>query len=197
VYNRILVFYPIVPYFEEVPMSVESVRYIAEGTCVTFELCGTLPIFRETYHSPQAGTVVLKGLFNQSAHIELEGGARFRTLSPRKAPAYPTELSYPVVCMPDKRAICTLRTPLKLDKGSVPKLRFVTSLDDQPYVFRQITAGQRGFELWDGLEVNKLVERDTSPAKLIRDSNVLIPVPALLIMLLPWLDNQTIMYRQP
>jgi hypothetical protein len=177
-------------------MSIEHIEYVPEGSRITFELQGSLPIFRETYVSPQAGTIVLKGLFNQRAHIELKDGTRYRTLPARKDKTFPTDLSYHVVHLPDKSKVFTLRTPLNLPKGTVPRLRFVTSLDEQQYVFRQITAGRRGFELWDSLEMNKLVERETRPAKLVNDLNVLAPVPAVLIMLFPWFDSQTIMYRR-
>jgi hypothetical protein len=176
-------------------MSVERIEYIAAGTRVTFELQGSLPIFRETYRSPQAGTVVLKGLFNQSAHIELLDGTRYRTLAPRKDMLYPNDLTYPVVHLPDKSEMFNLRTPLRFPKGAVPKLRFSASLDDRQYVFKQISPGQRGFELWDGMEMNKLADRGSS-AKLIADLTLLVPVPAILILLVPWLDSQTIMYRQ-
>ena len=177
-------------------MSTERIKYIPKETLITFELQGALPIFRETYHSPQVGTVILKGLLNQSAHIELEDGARYRTLSPRKDKLYPTDLTYPVVHLPDKSAVFYMRTPLNLPKGTIPRLRFTTSLDEQQYVFKQISPGQRGFELWDGMEMNKLVEREISSAKLIPNLTVLVPVPALLILLFPWLDSQTVLYRQ-
>ena len=47
-------------------MSLERFAYLPEGTRVTFELRGALPILREEYRSLQAGTVVLKGFFNQT-----------------------------------------------------------------------------------------------------------------------------------
>jgi len=177
-------------------MSTERIKYIPKETLITFELQGALPIFRETYHSPQVGTVILKGLLNQSAHIELEDGTRYRTLAPRKDKLYPTDLTYPVVHLPDKSAVFYMRTPLNLPKGTMPRLRFTTSLDEQQYVFKQISPGQRGFELWDGMEMNKLVEREASVAKFIPNLTVLVPVPALLILLFPWLDSQTVLYRQ-
>jgi hypothetical protein len=45
------------------------------------------------------------------------------------------------------------------------------------------------------MEMNKLADRGSS-AKLVADLTLLVPVPAILIMLVPWLDSQTIMYRQ-
>jgi hypothetical protein len=176
-------------------MSTERIKYLDGGTQVSFELGGGLPIFREEYHSPQVGTVVLKGLFNQSAHIELLDGTRYRTLSVRKDNRYPTDIVYPVVHMPGKTELCLLRSPLHYEKGSVPRLRFTTEFDGQGYVFKQITAGQRGFELWDRLEMNKLVDRTASP-KLIRDLVIVEPVPAFFALLFPWFDSQTIMYRR-
>jgi hypothetical protein len=176
-------------------MSVEGVAFLAENTRVTFELQGGLPIFREEYASPQAGKVVLKGLFNQSAHLELLDGSRYRTRQPRKVEKFPTDLVYPLVRLPSKTEVLLLRTPLKLGQGSVPRLRFSTTLDGQRYVFRQVSPGRRGFELWDGLEVQKLVNRGAS-SKLVPDLMVLSSVPVLLVLLLPWLDSHTITYKR-
>ena len=176
-------------------MSVESTAFLAENTRVTFELQGGLPIFREEYASPQAGKVVLKGLFNQSAHLELLDGSRYRTRSPKKLDKFPTDLVYPLVQLPSKTEVLLLRTPLKLNKGSVPRLHFSTTLDGQRYVFRQTRPGRRGFELWDGLEVEKLVNREGS-SKLVPDLMVLSSVPVLLVLLFPWLDSHTITHKQ-
>jgi hypothetical protein len=44
--------------------------------------------------------------------------------------------------------------------------------------------------------MQKLLERNTSPAKLVLDLTVLVSVPSLLVLLLPWLDSQTALYRQ-
>jgi hypothetical protein len=172
-------------------MSVERIVYLPEETRVSFELQGSFPVFRETYYSPQAGTVTLKGLINQSAHIELEDGSRYRTIAPRKARDHPTELSYPVVHLPDKTPVLFVRTPLKTPNDARPRLRFTTSLDDQQYVFRQISPSQRGFELWDSMGMQKLIERQVSPTKLVPDLVLLKPVPVLLVLLIPWLDSQT------
>jgi hypothetical protein len=176
-------------------MSVERLRYVSEDTRVSFELQTSLPIFREKYHSAELGTCLLVGLFNQKARLELLDGRRYRTLGPRKIDNYPNDLVYPVVHMPDKSEAFLLHSPLHFQKGSVPRLRFSTQLDGHDYVFRQISAGQRGFELWDGMEMNKLVRRE-APTKLMPDLSVLYPVPAVLLLLFPWLDSQTIMYRQ-
>jgi hypothetical protein len=178
-------------------MSVERIVHIPEETRVTFELQGSLPIFRETYYAPQAGTVVLKGLINQRAHIELQDGSQYRTMPPRKAQDYPMDLSYPVVHLPDKTPVLTLRTPLKTSKDAQPSLRFRTALDEKQYIYKQVSPGRRGFELWDGMGMQKLVERETLAAKLIPDLITLVPVPALLVLLFPWLDSQTAVFRQP
>ena len=178
-------------------MSVESIVYIPPETRVTFELQGALPIFKEEYHSPQAGTVVLRGLFNQRAHITLEDGTQYRTLAPKKTPDYPTDLSYPLVRWPDKTPVLNLRTPLKTAKDTSPSLRFTTALDGQTYIYRQASPGRRGFELWDSMGIEKLVVRETAPAKLVPDLTVLVSVPALLVMLFPWVDSQTAVFRQP
>ena len=69
-------------------------------------------------------------------------------------------------------------------------------LDDRKYVFKQVGRGQRGFELWDGMEMEKLVDRPPS-AKLMPDLIVLAPVPAILVLLFPWLDGQALTYRHP
>lgn len=174
-------------------MSVEGCEVLPQGLRVTFELQGSLPILREEYASPQVGRVILKGLFNQSAHIELLDGARYRTLSARRTKEFPNDLVYPVVHLPDRAEAMVLHTALRLPKGSVPKMRFTTTLDGEQYVYRQISAGRRGFELWDGMEMQKLVDR-VRESKLMPDLNILLPVPALLVALFPWLDSQTIMY---
>jgi len=176
-------------------MSLEQLRYVPEHTRISFELQTSVPIFREKYSSPDLGTVLLKGLLNQRAHLELLDGRRYRTRAPRKIDAYPSDLVYPVVHLPDKTETFLLHSPLHFQKGALPRMRFWTQLDDRDYVFRQIGAGQRGFELWDGMEMNKLVNRET-PTKLMPDLTVLSPVPAILLLLFPWLDSQTIMYRQ-
>jgi hypothetical protein len=167
---------------------------LPEDTLVTFELQGALPIFRERYASPQAGTVLLKGLFNQSAHLEMKDGTRYRTLSPRRDEERLTEMAYPLVRLPERAEVCRLLTPIKLEQGRVPQLRFTTILDNQYYILKQIRAGQRGFELWDSLEMHRLIEREPG-GSLIAPLRVLAPVPTLLVLLFPWLDSQTVMYR--
>jgi hypothetical protein len=97
--------------------------------------------------------------------------------------------------MPDKSEAFRLHSPLHFQKGTLPRMRFSTQLDGHDYVYRQISAGQRGFELWDGMEMNKLVKRE-APTQLMPDLTVLYPVPDVLLLLFPWLDSQTIMYRQ-
>jgi hypothetical protein len=169
-----------------------ALEYLAEDTLVRFTLEGSLPIFRERYVSPQAGTVVLKGFFNQSAHLEMKDGTRYRTLAPRRDEERLTEMAYPLVRLPERTEMCRLLTPIKLEQGRAPLLRFTTNLDNQHYVLRQISAGQRGFELWDSMEMNRLVEREPG-GSLIAPLRLLAPVPALLVLLFPWLDGQTLM----
>jgi len=176
-------------------MSTEQIEYLPENERIVFSLQGQLPILREQYVSPKAGKVVLKGLFNQSAHIEMLDGTRYRTLGAKKGDKLSNSLEYPVVRLPDKVEVARLRTPLRLQKGVVPQLRYSVALDGQQYVFKQTSPGRRGFELWDGMEMEKLVERG-KPA-LIPDVILLAPVPVLLVMLFPWVDSQTIMYKQP
>jgi hypothetical protein len=170
--------------------------YLEEETRVTFELQGTLPIFRERYVSPQAGTVVLKGFFSQTAHIETLDGTRYRMLQPKRDRTLPNQIVFPVVYLPHKESAFRLLSPLRdTGSGQIPRLRFTTTFGDGRYVFRQVRAGRREFELWDGMEMQRLVRREPSRA-LIADSTVLIPVPAVLVLLIPWLDNQTALHRR-
>ena len=172
-----------------------SYHELAEGTLVTFNLEGALPIFQERYVSPQAGTVVLRGFFNQRAILEPPGGARYRTLAPRKDKEQLNQLAYPVVRLPDKVEVCRLLSPLHLSKGQTPQMRFTTLLDDQYYIFKQVGAGQRGYELWDSMEIDRLVRVEPG-GSLVPNLRVYAPVPALLVLLFPWLANQAILYKQ-
>ena len=99
-------------------------------------------------------------------------------------------IAYPLVRLPGKVEVCRLLTPIQLDKGH-PQLRFTTTLDDQHYIFRQVSLGQRGFELWDSMEMQRLVQREPGRA-LIADLRILAPIPVLLALLFPWLDSQSI-----
>ena len=171
-----------------------SFEYLAEDTLITFSLEGALPIFREQYVSPQAGKVVLRGLFNQSAHLELRDGTRYRTLPPRRDESRLTHIAYPLVRLPGRVEVCRVLTPINLKSGRVPQLRFSTTLDDQHYIYRQVSAGGRPFELWDSMEMNRLVQREPG-GSLISNLLVLAPVPTLLILLFPWLSNQAVAYR--
>lgn len=168
-------------------------EYLPEDTLVTFTLEGSLPIFSEQYVSPQAGKVVLRGLFNQRAHLEMKDGTRYRMLAPRRDKERFNEIAYPLVRLPERVEVCRLLTPIKLEQGRIPQLRFTTSLDGQYYIMRQITAGQRGFELWDSMEMNRLVKREPG-GSLIAPLQILAPVPTLLVLLFPWLDSQTVMH---
>jgi hypothetical protein len=176
-------------------MSLEQLAYLPEGTRVTFELRGALPILREEYHSPQAGTIVLKGFFNQTAHLELLDGSRYCTRSARRDNRYLSEIYFPVLHLPDKTEAFGLRTPIKAGSAT-QRVRFTTLLGEEVYVFKQVSPGKRGFELWESMEVQKLVERARTAAKLIPDLVVLAPVPAILTLLVPWLDNQTYIYQR-
>ena len=168
-----------------------ALEYLPEDTLVTFNLEGSLPIFREQYVSPQAGKVVLKGLFNQSAHLEMKDGTRYRTFAPQRDKERFSEMAYPVVRLPGRVEVCRLLTPIKLEQSGRPQLRFTTTLDNQHYIFRQISAGQRGFEMWDSMEMNRLIEREPG-GSLIAPLRLLAPAPALLVLLFPWLDNQMV-----
>jgi len=168
-------------------------EYLSEDTRVTFELQGGLPVFREQYVSPQAGSVVLRGLFNTSAHLRLRDGTQYRTISARRDDQQLNMIAYPLVRLPEKVEVCRLLTPIRLDRGH-SRLRFTTTLDDQHYIFRQVSAGQRGFELWDSMEMQRLVRREPDRS-LIAGLRILAPVPTLLALLFPWLDNQSIPFK--
>ena len=172
-----------------------SYHELAEGTLVTFNLEGALPIFQERYVSPQAGAVVLRGFFNQRANLEPPSGTRYRTLAPRKDKVQVNMLAYPVVRLPDRAEVCRLLSPRHLDKGHTPQMRFTTLLENQYYIFKQVSAGQRGYELWDSMEVERLVQVEPG-GSLVPNLRVYAPVPALLVLLFPWLANQAILYRQ-
>ena len=173
-----------------------AVVYLQEGTRVTFELANTVPILREEYVSPGVGTVTVKGIFNQSAHIETTDGTRFRTLQPRKDKDRPDQLTYPVVYLPSKDPAFRLLSPLEYaGSGRIPRLRFTTALDDQSYLFKPISADQRAFDLWDGMETVRLVTRERG-GSFILDATVLAPVPSVLVLLFPWLDSQIVPQRR-
>ena len=172
---------------------MSSFHYLPQGR-VRFQLRGRLPIFQERYVSPQAGQVVLRGFFNQTAHMELPDGTRYRTLSPRRDDAFADQLVYPIVRLPDKDGVLELRTPIRVEGGSAPQLRFTTVIDDRQYLYKLLSAGKRGFELWDSTERQKIIARVPGQA-LISQVTLLEPVPAVLVLLLPWLDNQLIPSR--
>jgi len=174
---------------------MSPLHYLPKNTRVRFELLGALPIFRERYVSPQAGTVVLQGFFNQTAHLELQDGTRYRTLSPKRDEKHLDQLAYRVIRWADRTDVCRLLTPIRLGKGTTPRLRYTTILDNQRYVFRPVGIAQQRFELWNGLETQKLVQRESSRT-LVADLTVLCPVPTLLVLLFPWLDHQHVTSRQ-
>lgn len=174
-----------------------SIRYLEPDTVVTFKLENALPIFSERYISPEAGTVVLKGLLNQKAHIETLDGEKFRMLAAKKDKRYPNKILYPIVHLPDKEQVFHIASPLHIASapGGRSQLRYTVVLDDERYVFRRMARKRREFELWDGPELNRIVKREAS-AKLVADLTVLLPVPDLLILLFPWMDNQNMVHSQ-
>jgi hypothetical protein len=48
--------------------------------------------------------------------------------------------------------------------------------------------------MWDSMEMQRLVEREPG-GSLIDPVRVLAPVPTVLVLLFPWLDSQTVVYR--
>jgi hypothetical protein len=171
-----------------------AVEYLSEGTVVTFELDGSLPIFREPYVSQHAGKVVLKGLIHQSAHLETKDGTRYRTLPARRDRDRLSEIAYPLIRLQDRVEVCRLLTPIEIDHNRSARLRYYTMLDNRRFIWRQISPGQRGADLWDGTETARLVERTTG-GSLIAPLRLLAPVPVLVVLLFPWLDNQMMTYR--
>jgi hypothetical protein len=174
---------------------MSSIPYLPENTRVRFTLGSALPIFSERYESAQAGSVVLKGFFNQSAHMQLLDGTRYRTLAPRRDDSRLDCLAYPIVTVPDKIELCRLHIPIHRENASA-RVRYTTVLDEQQFVFKQIGATRSRFELWNGTEMQKLVQREPS-ATLLADLTVLIPVPTILVLLFPWLESQILPSRTP
>jgi hypothetical protein len=167
---------------------MSSISYLAENTRVHFTLASALPILSERYESAQAGSVVLKGFFNQTAHMQLLDGTRYRTLAPRQDDERPDRLAYPIVGVPAKVELCRVRVPIRRESASTP-MRYTVVLDEQEFVFKQIGAARHGFELWDGSEMHRLVRREPSTT-LLADLTLLIPVPTILVLLFPWLESQ-------
>jgi len=167
---------------------LSAIQYLPENTHVTFELFGRFPLFREQYRSPQAGTVLLKGFLNPAAHLELLDGTRYRTLAAQRDEQDRNQLAYPLVSLPDKAEVCRLRTPIKRPAGGAARWHYTTTLDSVTYVIRQAGADRREIELWNNLETQKLVRRQTS-GSLIPDLELLTPVPVLLVLLFPWFQN--------
>ena len=167
---------------------MSAIQYLPENTHVTYELYGRFPLLREQYRSPQAGTVVLKGFLNPAAHLELLDGTRYRTLAAKRDEQDRNQMAYPVISLPDKAEVCRLRTPIKLPTGGSVRWRYTTTLDSITYVIRQAGSDRREIELWNSLETQKLVRRQTS-SSLIPDLDLLAPVPVLVVLLFPWFQN--------
>lgn len=174
---------------------MESFLYLQPGITVTFRLEGRLPIFNERYVSPQAGTVVLRGLINQKAHIETLDGRRYRMLSPGRAEKRPNLIAYPIIRLSDKAEVLRLCTSVLSGaqvrgKREPPPFRYTAALNDESYVFKR-ASGVQWVELWDGMERQRIVKRELG-AGLHPDLNVLLPVPALLVLLFPWVDSKNL-----
>ncbi len=171
---------------------MSSIRYLPENTAVHFDLEGSFPLFRERYVSAQAGIVTIKGIINQTARLEPTDDTSCRIAPPKRVDLRENQIAYPVIRLSDKTELFRLLTPARLDKGTVPQLRYRADLDGRQYVFRQVKSGRREFDLWDGSELHKVVEQDKG-RKVVGDLTVFISVPCLLVLLFPWLNNQTIM----
>jgi hypothetical protein len=173
-------------------VAMDQLEYLEPGTRVAFRLENAVPILKETYDAPGVGKMTLKGFFNPKAHIETQDGTRYRVLSPRNDPKYLNQIAYPVVHWPDKLEVCRLLTSIisrQEKKQSSKPLRFTTSLNDEAYVLKRSTRLGRAFEIWDGMEMQRVIQRELQQ-KLILDATVMVAVPALFVLLLPWLDNQ-------
>ena len=174
---------------------MSSIRYLPENTTVHFDLEGSFPLFRERYISAQAGIVTIKGIINQTALLEPTDGISCRIAPPKKDDLHENQIVYSAIRLSDKTEVFRLLTPARLDKGTVPQLRYRADLDGRQYVFRQVKSGRREFDLWDGSELHKVVEQDKG-RYVVGDLTVLISVPCLLVLLFPWLNNQTIMVQK-
>ena len=171
-----------------------SPTYLSEFTNVHFELQGSLPLFRERYFSAQAGTVTIKGIINQTALLEPKGGGACRISSSKRDDRNDRRIAYPIISLTDKSELLRLLTPARFEKGAVPELRYGAALDGRQYMFKQAQSGRREFDLWDGPELRKFVHQESG--YLVGDLKILIAVPLLLVLLFPWLNNQTIMVRK-
>ncbi len=176
---------------------MSSFNLLTGGTTVQFSLENSFPLLTERYAASDAGVVEIKGLFNQKAHLETLHGQKYRMRSPRRDPRYLNQLVYPIVQLPGQVEVFCLRTPMitRSEQRSMPLLRFVTLLDDESFVFKRTGQNRREFEVWDGMEIQRLVQRGATP-KLVADAMVLQDVPDVLVLLLPWLDSQSIASHQ-
>jgi hypothetical protein len=169
-----------------------QLAYLEPEMTVSFFLENAVPILKEAYDVPGAGKRLLRGFFNPKAHIDLLDGTRYRILSPRQDKRYLNQIAYPLVHWPDKLEVCRLLTPVisRRNKSTLPELlRFTTALDGEGYIFKRSKRLGRAFEIWDGMEMDRIVQRELV-RKLVLDATVMASVPALLVLLLPWLDNQ-------
>ena len=171
-----------------------SPTYLPENTTIHFELQGSLPLFRERYFSPQAGMVTIKGIINQTALLKPKGSQACRISSSAREDRDNRRIAYPIVSLTDRSELLRLLTPAQLEKGTVPQLRYGAVLDGRQYMFTQIQSGRREFDLWDGPERHKIVHQESG--YLVGDLKILTTVPTLLVLLFPWLNNQTIMVRK-
>jgi|GEM_PF-5952311 len=164
--------------------------YLEPDTKITFELQGTLPIFKEIYIS-SAGKTVLKGLFAPKAYLETADGTRYRVLGARRDAERLNEIAYPLVRLPDKSEILRLRTPgIAFDARNQtrPPLRFTCRMGQDTYIFKRTPRLGRAFEIWDGMEMYRVVQRESQP-RLVLDALVMERIPSVFVLLLPWLDS--------
>jgi hypothetical protein len=97
-------------------------------------------------------------------------------------------MAYQVISLPDKTEMCRLRTLIRFPASGTARWRYTATLDGVTYVVRQAGSDRREIELWNGVETQKLVRRQTS-SSLIPDLDLLAPVPTLLVLLFPWFQN--------
>lgn len=167
-----------------------NLNYLEPDTTISFELQGTLPIFKETYVSP-AGKTVLKGLFVPKAYLETTDGITYRVLGARRDRERLNEIAYPLVRLPDKVEVLRLRTPtiaFEARNQARPPLRFTCRTEQDTYILKRTPRLGRAFEIWDGMEMHRVVQREPKPG-LVLDALVMERIPALLVLLLPWLDS--------
>ena len=166
---------------------VEPMQMVHAGEHVEFRILNRFPLFREVYGANGLGTIEVTGTIRQQAKISVEDGSVYRLrATSRLAGRDGSHFSY-AIRNQDGSANYRLITPLRSanDAGAAQPETYRIVLEETEYAFRQKTPGRRGFSIVDGSEQNTLVSTDGSNGIAVHYT-----VPALLVLLLPWVDNQ-------